>query len=536
MMNRCYLFLLLAWANIGAAQTFQWADVKPINISTNPDPLLHLLTLDTAGNPVYARLNRSTLMYGADYFGDQIIEKLNRAGHSLSADTLFGTVTIKTIAVDRSNNLIVAGLFRDTMRVGTAILTLPHNGFSSCFMLKLSPVGELLWLKDMTQLHPDWLGISSMKVDNAGSLRVAVGTTTQSTFVKKLDGNGNEIGSLEQSNVQIISSLAFDTNGNLWVSGSVFDGALSFNGLLANPPFFYNMYVVRYTPGGVASWVRFVEDVTLQSPEIATYGNTAVLSGRLFNSASFGGLVANGPQWVFDLFITRIDSSGQFVWLREIPPGNSQGDATIGTSSFLTVASDGGILVSGFTRNRIDWGGGVVTQARNYQSALVLKYSLDGEIQWAKTAGSATWSNRAEAITTDLYGTAYLTGMVGQSATFDSLQFAGGNVNSFVASISPAGVTSVGNEGVAGAFSLFQNYPNPFNPRTVIQFGVEGRELVKLGVFDVLGREVATLVNEVKAPGTYTAPWDASGLASGVYFYRLQARGFTQTRRLMLLR
>jgi hypothetical protein len=354
--------------------------------------------------------------------------------------------------------------------------------------------------------------------------------------VKKLDGNGNEIGSLEQSNVQIISSLAFDANGNLWVTGSTFDGALSFNGLVADPPFFYNMYIVRYTPVGVASWVRFVEDVTLQSPEIATHGTTAVMSGRLFSSTSFGGLVANGPQWVFDLFITRIDSSGQFVWLRQIPPGNTQGDATIGTSSFLTVANDGGVLVSGFTRNRIDWGRGVVTQARNYQSALVLKYSPDGEIQWAKTAGSATWSNRAEAIAIDVRGTTYLTGMVGQGATFDSLQFAGGDVNSFVASISPAGVTSVRNDGVAGTFSLAQNYPNPFNPATKIRFAVAGSGFVTLKVYNQLGQEVRTLVSEDLQAGSYEATFDASTLASGMYFYRLQAGGFGDTRRLLLLK
>jgi hypothetical protein len=85
-------------------------------------------------------------------------------------------------------------------------------------------------------------------------------------------------------------------------------------------------------------------------------------------------------------------------------------------------------------------------------------------------------------------------------------------------------------------FLLVQNYPNPFNPSTGIRFQVPGVSDVKLVVYDLLGREVATLVNERKAPGSYEATFDASGLASGVYFYRLQSGDFTQTRKLCVLR
>jgi hypothetical protein len=85
-------------------------------------------------------------------------------------------------------------------------------------------------------------------------------------------------------------------------------------------------------------------------------------------------------------------------------------------------------------------------------------------------------------------------------------------------------------------FSLEQNYPNPFNPTTEIGFGIADLGLVSLKVYDILGREVATLVNEVKQPGEYTVQWDASRQASGVYLYRLQASSFVKTKKLLLLR
>jgi hypothetical protein len=99
-------------------------------------------------------------------------------------------------------------------------------------------------------------------------------------------------------------------------------------------------------------------------------------------------------------------------------------------------------------------------------------------------------------------------------------------------------VVSVDEEPQAGPlqFALLQNYPNPFNPSTVIGFQVQATSLVSLKIYTVLGQEVATLVNEIKQPGRYRIAWNAGEFPSGVYFYRLQAGKFFETRKLMLLK
>jgi photosystem II stability/assembly factor-like uncharacterized protein len=84
-------------------------------------------------------------------------------------------------------------------------------------------------------------------------------------------------------------------------------------------------------------------------------------------------------------------------------------------------------------------------------------------------------------------------------------------------------------------FSLQQNYPNPFNPATTIGFTIADQAFVKLAIYDLLGREVATLINEEKSPGDYTIEFDAAKLSSGIYFYRLEAGNFKQTRRMILM-
>lgn len=91
-------------------------------------------------------------------------------------------------------------------------------------------------------------------------------------------------------------------------------------------------------------------------------------------------------------------------------------------------------------------------------------------------------------------------------------------------------------------YSLSQNYPNPFNPSTKIRFSIVssprvlGGDLVQLKVYDVMGREVQTLVNETLKPGTYEVTFDGSALTSGVYFYKLQCGDFVQTNRMVLIK
>lgn len=96
--------------------------------------------------------------------------------------------------------------------------------------------------------------------------------------------------------------------------------------------------------------------------------------------------------------------------------------------------------------------------------------------------------------------------------------------------------SGINDDETTAEFELHQNYPNPFNPTTRIIYQVASIESVTLKVYDILGREIATLLNEVKHPGNYELEFDASDLPSGVYFYRLNAGGFSESKKMILLR
>ena len=100
-------------------------------------------------------------------------------------------------------------------------------------------------------------------------------------------------------------------------------------------------------------------------------------------------------------------------------------------------------------------------------------------------------------------------------------------------------VTDIRDEAHAGLpveYSLSQNYPNPFNPETVIEFALQSQLKVSLIVYNLRGEKVAQLINRNMPAGMHRVNWDASNVSSGIYFYRLQAGDFVQTRKMVLLK
>jgi hypothetical protein len=97
------------------------------------------------------------------------------------------------------------------------------------------------------------------------------------------------------------------------------------------------------------------------------------------------------------------------------------------------------------------------------------------------------------------------------------------------------GISQISSQ-VPSSFKLEQNYPNPFNPSTVIKFSITKPEFVSLSIYDITGRKVEQLVNAKLEVGTYEYRFDASLLSSGIYFYRLEAGNFVETKKMMFIK
>lgn len=119
----------------------------------------------------------------------------------------------------------------------------------------------------------------------------------------------------------------------------------------------------------------------------------------------------------------------------------------------------------------------------------------------------------------------------------DNLRFAYADTNVLIDGFGDGLTTLTSDEKInLNSYSLFQNYPNPFNPTTTISYSIPNREFVELKVYDLLGNQVANLVNEFKSVGSHSVNFNASNLSSGIYFYKLKAGNYIQTKKLILLK
>jgi hypothetical protein len=100
---------------------------------------------------------------------------------------------------------------------------------------------------------------------------------------------------------------------------------------------------------------------------------------------------------------------------------------------------------------------------------------------------------------------------------------------------SPTGITKE-NSNVPAAFKLYDNYPNPFNPGTMIRYDIPRTSWVKITIYDIPGRVVEILVNEKKPAGSYETHWDGTNYSSGVYFYKMETTGYTESKKMLMLK
>jgi Secretion system C-terminal sorting domain len=159
----------------------------------------------------------------------------------------------------------------------------------------------------------------------------------------------------------------------------------------------------------------------------------------------------------------------------------------------------------------------------------VVSNEYNGGMMLGTTDGGITWTQQIIGTTNPLWGVVFADALTGWAV----------GDNGTILHTTNGGVTSVKEEQtnvLPTEFMLSQNYPNPLNPSTKIRYSVPRSSNVMIKVFNILGAEIETLVNEEKSAGTYELTWNAANLPSGVYFYRIQAGSFVATKKMMLLK
>ena len=210
------------------------------------------------------------------------------------------------------------------------------------------------------------------------------------------------------------------------------------------------------------------------------------------------------------------------------------GDGTFQTALILPSAYSPDLLnVSGITAGDLDNDGDKdIIVGNNASNSLSLYYNNNGAFEYKMRAGAflSVFSPVFADIDNDGKGDIGAVGSLPPSGTGSTLIFMKGN-NTGATSISGFNASEIPEK-----FRLEQNYPNPFNPVTNLEFGISDMGFVSLKIYDLLGKEVATIVNAELKAGTYKYNFDASNLSSGIYFYKLSSKNFSETKRMILLK
>jgi hypothetical protein len=290
--------------------------------------------------------------------------------------------------------------------------------------------------------------------------------------------------------------IALDTSGNVYVTG--YSGAGASNADYAT---------IKYNSAGVQQWAARYNGTG--NGDDGGYSIALDGSGNVYVT---GFSLGSGSG--YDLVTLKYNSAGVQDWIKRY---NGTGN---GNDYGFSVAVDGsGNVYAAGTRRGIG----------TFDDFVTVKYNTSGAQQWVQTYnGPGNSADDATSIKVDMQGFVYVTGhSTGISGHFDDY-----TTIKYSQSI---GIKIISSE-IPKEFSLSQNYPNPFNPATNIKFQIPKSEFVNMVEYDILGRELATLVNEELKPGTYEASWDASNYPSGAYFYKLTTADYTETKKMMLIK
>ena len=535
------LLLALAPGAAHAERSFDWAIVDTLDITTNPSWVHSALGLTAGGEPVRAHLAQNRSLEGFHYMGDFRLTHYDTSGNELWSTLLGGKVHVEDLHVDSTGAIILHGVYVDTLTVDLTHALYHTSGDRRAYLLKLDANHQVDYLIDVQTQHPSMDDLEVITVDAHDQVWIGTSRWHADSEIHRLDANGDVAETILQTGAPYVTGLAVEPDGSVWASGFCSNDAIDFGGMPATCPFFYAFYLVKYAPGGVGQWFHFVEDITFQETHLIADGHgNAYFSGMLHTAFEFPGHSAEGPDWVYDFFLCKVDANGDFLWLREVPADDFLGDGAMGKSAYLASPPDGSVYFAGFSRGEVDWvGDGDPPPAWDGNDALVLHYSPGGECLEAKTAGSDWW-DIADAIGVDDAGNVFIAGSAHDGIDFDGMIFPANFINSFIASL-PAEDLTAAPDTPSGARVSLSNHPNPFNPSTRLSFQLEQAGPVRLTLHDARGARLTTMAEGRRTEGEHVFEWngrDDAGraLPSGVYLARLETARGIATRRLVMLR
>lgn len=406
------------------------------------------------------------------------------------------------------------------------------------WLLKTNSNGDTLWSRTYGDTSGRDEGISIQPVSGGGYIiagkTTSYGAGESDAYLIMINNDGDTIwtktyGGENDDFIHCVQQTS--DNGFIFVGGTY---SFGIGGI--------DIWLIRTDFNGDTIWTK-------------TYGTVSTDYGNSVKETSDGGFVLTGRTMDFSMgspaiYLVRTDSNGDILWEKIYNHPNAPGIFSIGED--VHEMPDGGFLIGGSNAVlliRTDANGDSLWTKLYSGNCSSMQQTTDGgfiiagnnrlirtnneaDTIWTKTIGES--SDQAYAVQQTSDGGFIVTGRTNSS----------GNPDVWIVRISSDGTLSAENNShTLIQHQLFQNYPNPFNPTTKIRYSIPHStdyysvpQNVTLKVYDVLGNEVSTLVDEYKQAGTYEVEFNANNLTSGIYFYQLNSGDIIQTKKFTLIK
>ena len=488
---------------IAHSQSFEWVKTHLPNYNLNPEMINTAVASDNAENAYFFGIADFHITYGSISLGDLFIKKYNSEGSVQWAKSIMGDASVSGVICNNAGDMYLYGQTKSELDFWGEYQLYYDENQLNLFLAKVSSSGALIWAKNMSIDYVNYHTFSVPTIYEEGII-IGIGNWMNS-LVLTFSPEGLLADSLLQENVSHISSVELDNDGNIYVSGSCSGLESKFGGQPFPTDLSYSNYIAKYNANSEAVWVKFIEDVTCESPrlKIDQQGNI-YMSGSLHMDSYFGDIHANGPSWVYDFFLTKLDSNGNFLWLKEVPEVLS-GDAGLGGINYMDINENGNIVLCGLTRKTVQWEENIVSNVEgNSTDIIILEYDQNGEIQYAKTAGGEFY-DRAKSISSTVNGNLYIAGTVAKTAYFDTISVQSDEyAYPFIAKLNNQNITSINSNTLENKLRI---YPNPASDFIKI----EGSTNSLFDVVDIYGK----VVKQINGNAEHIDVYD---LNSGIYF------------------
>jgi len=393
----------------------------------------------------------------------------------------------RKIAIDNAGNIYVSG-FSNLCVFSCQIYTI----------LKYNRSGNLIWSRSYGLGTSSGTDIGDMKVDNNCNIYIT-GMNYYNAVTIKYDSSGNQLWVNTFSNSGQLSnalSIIIDSENDVIITGQ---SPYGMN--------FASCFTIKYNINGTQEWLKLI------NPPSTSNGNwkSTYVDTDNFNNVYISGVYFNNSSR--KIFTIKYSSIGDSLWTY------FNSDTAFPRPTYLNIDKDNNILLTGSI---------VVFLNQLYISQIViLMLDTEGTLKWKEITNYPFMGSEVTGIKTDTINNILLSGSSDAKMIVTKYSF-------------HTGIKAIQNN-IPRENRLYQNYPNPFNTTTKIKFDLYEGELqniikAKLVLYDILGREIETLVDNKLCQGTYELIWNSGNFSSGIYFYKITTKYYSETKKMLLIK